>query len=321
MCGIVGVVDLRGQGRVPSSDVVDRMTDALARRGPDGRGVWRAHNAALGHRRLAVLDTTDAAAQPMVGHGVALVFNGEIYNYKQLRRELEQLGHTFASTGDTAVLLAAWRAWGPALVHKLNGIFALAIVDERERRVFLARDHIGVKPLFFAVHHGVLRFGSEIKALLADPAVPRIPDPRALDCFLTHGYAPQPLSPFLGIEQLEPASTWSAQIGGGAPVIERYWTPRASERRISMDRALDELGARLTASVSAQMVSDVPLGAFLSSGLDSASVVAEMVRLSSEPVRTFSIGFTQASFDERAGAAHTAQVLGAKHHAEVVELD
>lgn len=323
MCGIAGVVDLKGNGRVPSPDVVDAMTDALARRGPDGRGTWRNRDAAFGHRRLAILDPTPAAAQPFTGkshrNDLALTFNGEIYNFKQLRSELEAKGHTFVTTGDTEVLLATWVEWGPSCVEKLNGIFAFAILDGK--RFFLARDHVGIKPLFFAVHDGVLRFGSELKAILADRSVPRAPDLAALDCFLAHGYVPAPLTPFAGLQQLMPASMLSATIGDASePVITRYWRPSVSERDISYEDALAELRTRLHASVEAQMVSDVPLGAFLSGGLDSASVVAEMVGLT-RAVRTFSIGFNQASFDERAGAAHTARVLGAQHQADVIDLD
>ncbi len=324
MCGIVGVVDLKGLGRVPSPDVVDSMTDALARRGPDGRGTWRNRDAAFGHRRLAILDPTPAAAQPFIGKSgrddLALTFNGEIYNFKQLRAELEAKGHAFVTTGDTEVLLAAWLQWGPACVERLNGIFAFAILDGK--RLFLARDHVGIKPMFYAVHDGILRFGSELKAILADRSVPRAPDLAALDCFLTHAYVPAPLTPFAGLQQLLPASTLLAVIGdSNAPTVSRYWRPTVSERDISYDDALAELRTRLHASVEAQMVSDVPLGAFLSGGLDSASVVAEMVGLTRAPVRTFSIGFNQASFDEREGAAHTARVLGAQHQADVIDLD
>ena len=323
MCGIVGVIDLRGLGRVPSVEVVDAMTDALARRGPDGRGVWRNKDAALGHRRLAIIDPTPAAAQPFVHRerkDLALTFNGEIYNFRELRRELEALGHAFVTQSDTEVLLAAWVQWGPMCVGKLNGIFAFAVVDNK--RVFLARDHVGVKPLFYAVHDGVLRFGSELKAILADPAVPRAPRSEALDCFLTHGYVPHPLTPFAGIEQLAPASTLEVVIGDGRePRVTRYWRPTVSERAISFDDALEELRVRLRHAVEAQLVSDVPLGAFLSGGIDSAAIVGEMVRLSTHRVRTFSIGFNQASFDERAGAAETARILGTQHEADVIDLD
>lgn len=299
------------------------MTDALARRGPDGRGVWRNRDAAFGHRRLAIIDPTPAAAQPFVHRersDVALTFNGEIYNFKELRAELIGLGHVFVTQSDTEVLLASWVQWGPKCVEKLNGIFAFAIIDGK--RFFLARDHIGIKPMFYAVHDGVLRFGSEIKAILADPSVPRAPREEAIDCFLTHAYVPHPLTPFAGIDQLPPASTLAAVIGDAhEPVVARYWRPTVAERALSFDDALEELRERLRRAVDAQMVADVPLGAFLSGGLDSASIVGEMVRLTNEPVRTFSIGFTQASFDERAGAAETARILGTRHQADVIDLD
>jgi asparagine synthase (glutamine-hydrolysing) len=327
MCGITGVVDLRGDRRLPSPDVVDRMTDALAHRGPDGRGVWRSENASLGHRRLAILDPTTAASQPMVKNGIAIVFNGEIYNFRDLRAQLEKRGHTFTSDGDTEVLVAAWREWGPSMVPKLNGIFAFAIVDERSKphRVFLARDHVGIKPLFIHVDHGgVLRFGSEMKAILADPAVKRAPNWEAIDAFLTHAYVPQPLSPFAGVTQLAPATTWSCELGG-TPTTTTYWRPVPHERRLDMRHALHEFREQLHKSVEMQMVSDVPLGAFLSGGLDSASVVAEMMRVvkqrNAPPVRTFSVGFTEASFDERDAAAHSAKILGSQHQTDVVDLD
>ncbi len=323
MCGIAGVVDLRGSGRLPEPAVVDAMTDALARRGPDGRGVWRSEHAALGHRRLAILDPTPAGAQPMVSRDkpdLAVTFNGEIYNFRTLRKELEDKGHVFVTRSDTEVLLAAWRQWGPACVERLNGIFAFCIIDGR--RVFLARDHAGIKPLFYAVHDDVLRFGSELKAILADPAVPRAPSREALDCFLTLAYVPHPLSPFQGIAQLSPAGALEAHIGDGAGGVKEriYWRPTVGERRISEAAALEELQARLAEVVRGQMVSDVPLGAFLSGGLDSASIVAEMVHAARD-VRTFSIGFSQASFDEREGAADTARILGTRHRADEIKLD
>ena len=319
MCGIAGAIDTRGEGRIPGPEILDRMTDALARRGPDGRGVWRSEHAALGHRRLAIIDTTQAAGQPMLRQGAAIVFNGEIDNFRELKQELTSHGHVFTTLGDTEVILAAWHQWGARCVERLNGIFAFVIIDGR--KVLLARDHVGVKPLFYSMHDGVLRFGSELKAILADPSVPRQARPEAIDCFLTHAYVPAPLSPFVGIDQLPPASTLMVEIGGGPPLIKRYWFPTVGERKLSMADAVEELRGKLRASVSAQMVADVPLGAFLSGGLDSASIVAEMVQLTREPVRTFSIGFSQASFDERAGAAHTAKVLGTRHHDEVIDLD
>lgn len=324
MCGIVGVIDLHRRRRLPDGPCFDRMVDSLARRGPDGRGVHRTDDVAIGHRRLAILDTSAGSDQPFVADGRAMVFNGEIYNFRELRQELATLGQVFSTTGDTEVLLGAWQQWGPACVPRLNGIFAFVVVDGDT--VFAARDHTGIKPLFYRLHDGLLWFGSELKAILADPRVPRRANLEAIDCFLAHGWIPPPLSPFDGIVQLPPATTMTLTMSSSAltdrvvPRLQRYWRPIASERHISLKDAVVELDERLQHSVRAQMVSDVPLGAFLSGGLDSASVVAAM-RREGGAVRSFSMGFTEASFDESADAAHTAGVLGAIHHSERVDLN
>ncbi len=317
MCGIVGVVDTKREGRVPDALTFDRMVDALARRGPDGRGVWSSTHARLGHRRLAILDPTTASTQPMVRDDVVLTYNGELYNYQALRAQLQTLGFTFTTRGDTEVVLQAWRAWGPACVSKFNGIFAFAIVDGA--RTFLARDPLGVKPLFVRMHAGVVSFASELKALLADPAVPRTMNPSALDAFFTLGYVPASDSPFLGITQLPPAHT--IDIVDGRVQQQRYWTPQIRESRLTLPDAVDELRQRLQRSVAQQMVSDVPLGAFLSGGLDSASVAREMLQTGAARVQTFSLGFSHASFDESAAAAATARILGTDHHALNADFD
>lgn len=320
MCGIVGVVDVHQRGRLPELAVFDTMVDRLARRGPDGRGVVRREQFAFGHRRLAILDVTAASDQPFLRGSTSLVFNGEIYNFKDLRRQLQGLGHLFVTSGDTEVVAAAWQQWGPSCVERFNGIFAIGIVDGD--RVFLARDHNGIKPLFYRLHDGVLWFASELKAILADPRVPRVVDDEALDCFLTHGFVPVPLSPFVGIAQLPPASLLNLTTGkiATAATPQTYWRPRASERRIGLGDAVDELSARLQSAVTTQLVSDVPVGAFLSGGLDSASVVAAMAN-GGAAVRSFSLGFRESGFDETADAAHTASTIGAEHHSELVDLD
>ncbi len=248
------------------------------------------------------------------------MFNGEIYNFKDLRRQLQGLGHVFVTSGDTEVVAAAWQQWGPSCVERFNGIFAIVVVEEG--RVFLARDHTGIKPLFYRFSDGVLWFASELKAILADPRVPRVIDDEALDCFLTHGFVPSPLSPFAEIVQLPPASLLNLTTGKMQTFItpHTYWRPRASERHIGLDDAVDELSARLQSAVQAQLVSDVPVGAFLSGGLDSASVVAAMAH-SGAAVRSFSLGFREGGFDETGDAAHTAHTIGAAHHSELVDLE
>ncbi len=319
MCGIVGVVDVLKRRRLPKAAAFDAMVDSLARRGPDGRGVYCVDNVALGHRRLSIIDTTEASSQPFVKGSAVVVFNGEIYNYRQLRRELEGLGHAFETAGDTEVLITAWQQWGPDCVRHLNGIFAFVVVDGDV--VFAARDHSGIKPFFYALVDGVFLFASEMKAILTDPRVSRRPNMEAIDCFLAHAWIPPPLSPFEAIAQLSPATTMTMTMGASAPPrFATYWRPVATERDITLDDAVAELDERLLASVKAQMVSDVPLGAFLSGGLDSASVVAAMRRDGGD-VRSFSMGFTEASFDESDDAAHTAGVLGAVHTSERVDLD
>ena len=324
MCGIVGVIDTGRRRRLPDAAVFDVMVDSLARRGPDGRGVFRGEHTTLGHRRLSIIDTTDASSQPFTKDGATIVFNGEIYNFITLRADLKQLGRVFTTSGDTEVLLTAYLQWGPSFVSRLNGIFAFVIVDGAN--VFCVRDHTGIKPFFYRYDDGVLWFGSELKSILADRRVPRVANLEAIDCFLAHGWIPPPLTPFAGIVQLAPASTMSFILPdpssswiASSPQEQKYWRPRGRERSISLSAATNELDERLQASVRAQMISDVPLGAFLSGGLDSASIVAAMRR--EGEVRSFSMGFTEASFDESADAEHTARVLGATHSSERVDLE
>ena len=320
MCGIVGVIDLLRRRRLPAAASFDRMVDRLARRGPDGRGVSFADggNVALGHRRLAIIDVSAASSQPFVKSGVALVFNGEIYNYRALRRTLAARGHHFVSDGDTEVLLEAWRAFGPRCVDHLEGIFAFVVVDGDV--VFAARDHAGIKPLFVREHDGVIWFASELKAIIADDRVPRRLDPEGLDCFLTHGFIPAPLTAFAGIAQLPPATTKLWRFGETTSTTTTWWRPVASERMIGLNDAAVELEARLTSAVAAQLVSDVPLGAFLSGGLDSASIVAAM-RDAGADVDAFSLGFTAAGFDETSDAKIAADAVGARHHVQRLSLD
>jgi asparagine synthase (glutamine-hydrolysing) len=321
MCGIVGVADLQGRDRLPSAETFDRMVDSMTHRGPDGRGTARFDGVLLGHRRLAILDPTPAGRQPMhhAARGVSITYNGEIYNFRELREELEGRGHTFQTRTDTEVLLAAYLEWGTSAAERLNGIFALAIWDEPRRRLWLARDHLGVKPLYYGEHDGVLRFASEMKAILADPEAPREPDLEAVDAYLTHCYVPVPLASWRGFQQLPPGHHLLVEDGRvRAPV--RYWSPTVRERDITEAQALEELAAGLERATRMQMVSDVPLGAFLSGGLDSASLVAEMTR-ARDGVKTFSIGFEEASFDESDDARATAAIVGSEHHARRLSLD
>ena len=287
MCGITG--------GVPGIDVrvLERMAAALAHRGPDGEGYFHAPGpagASLGHRRLAVIDLA-GGRQPMTSADGrwTLVFNGEIYNFRELRRVLEDCGTAFRTNSDTEVLLEAWARWGVDVLERLRGMFAFAIWDGRDRALWLVRDRLGVKPLYYTMAGGRLLFGSEIKALLAHPAVPRRLRPAAVDDYLTFLYVPAPQTIFDGIEELPPAH-W-LRYSNGAAELHRYWQALPLPAGEAKESAPEELCALLEESVRLRLVSDVPLGAFLSGGLDSSSIVALAARAQADPVRTFSLGF------------------------------
>ncbi len=287
MCGITG--------GVPGIDprVLERMTAALAHRGPDGEGYFHAAGpvgASLGHRRLAIIDLA-GGRQPMTSADGrwTIVFNGEIYNFQELRRELESLGTVFRTESDTEVLLEVWARWGvDALVH-LRGMFAFAIWDAREHALWLVRDRLGVKPLYYSTVGSRLLFGSEIKALLAHPAISRRLRPSALDDYLAYLYVPAPQTIFEDVEELPPAH-WLRYSNGTAQLC-RYWQPRPLPAGETTGASAESLLALLDESVRLRLVSDVPLGAFLSGGLDSSSIVALAARAQPEPMRTFSLGF------------------------------
>jgi asparagine synthase (glutamine-hydrolysing) len=305
------------------------MRETLEHRGPDGPGDLAVaapdHGMTgwLGHRRLKVVDVTESAHQPMVGAGgsVALTYNGEVYNFRELRRELEQRGHRFRSSGDTEVVLRAYEEWGEAFVERLDGMFALAVWDARSGRLLLARDRTGKKPLFYCVQDGRITFGSEIKALLACPWVHAAPDLGNLAEFLAFGYVPHPRTLYEGIRQVQPASVLVYGPEGPEPP-RRYWDvapPQEDPAGGGPDPG--RIAGLLRAATERRMVADVPLGALLSGGIDSSLVVGLMSRASPEPVRTFSIGFEQASFDERAYAKIVADRFGTRHTEYVVRAD
>ncbi|MGE3313501.1 MAG: asparagine synthase (glutamine-hydrolyzing) [Planctomycetaceae bacterium] len=319
MCGIVGVHDFAGTGAQIPRSTFDGMTDALAHRGPDGRGVWHGDSISLGHRRLAILDPTPDGAQPMhSADGQAVItYNGEIYNFRELRAELERCGHRFRSGTDTEVILAAYREWGTDCVTRLNGIFAFGLWDVARRRLWLVRDRLGVKPLYYTTSGaqegsaGVLRFASELKAILADPGFVRRPSTRGLNAFLSFGYVPAPLTGFDGISQLLPGQ--QAVVENGRIEISKYWSLSMRTVERSADDALEEFSARFERSVRRQLLSDVPLGAFLSGGIDSAAVAAAANDSLADALRTFSVRFQEESFDESAQAALTARRVGTQH--------
>lgn len=319
MCGIAGLVD---RGHAARAALVQRMTDVLAHRGPDGEGIHVDGSVALGHRRLAIIDLT-TGAQPMASADgkTWITFNGEIYNFKVLRGELEAQGHRFKTTSDTEVILAAYEAWGVECLSRLRGMFAFGIWDGKRRRLFLARDRVGIKPLVYAWDGRRLLFASELKAILQNPSFPRELDWEALRDYLTFLYVPSPRTIFRGIRKLPPASYLVFDLDRGEPDVRRYWDLQfIPHRNRSEADWIDGLCWHLEDAVRCHLVSDVPVGAFLSGGMDSSTVVALMARTGG-PTRTFSIGFDEEDFDELSYARLVARRYGTDHYEFVVKPD
>lgn len=325
MCGICGFVTRRG-GEGEMGEILAAMTRAVAHRGPDGQGLFRecfddGGGVALGHRRLAIIDLV-TGDQPLFNETrqLAIVFNGEIYNFAALRRELVAKGHVFATSGDTETIIHLYEEMGPACVTRLRGMFALAIWDAGRRELFLARDPFGKKPLYYAPLRDGLVFGSEPKALLAHPDVTARLDAPAVAHYLTLQHVPEPATGFVGISSLPAGHTLTWRDGRGEP--KRYfqldYLPKlaASEGEI-----IEELRARVTEAVRLRLVSDVPLGAHLSGGVDSGIVTAVMAGLTDRPVRTFSIGFAEEAFNETAKAQAVAARYGTRHTEFTVGFD
>lgn len=321
MCGIAGI--FRQDRRPAEAGRIKQMTDVLSHRGPDGEGFFVDGPVALGHRRLAIIDLVGGIQPMSSGDGtVWITYNGELYNFVELRRELADRGYVFRTQSDTEVLLAAYQAWGPECVRRLRGMFAFAIWDRSARRLFAARDRVGIKPFVYAWDGTCLRFASEIKGLLADPAMPRRLDHDALTQYLAYLYVPSPRTIFQDIKKLPPASYLTCQLDGGAPEVHSYWdlriAPQTGGNEADWAARLEET---LRESVKLHMVSDVPVGAFLSGGMDSSAVVAFMAMTSSRPVKTFSIGFDEADFDELAYARQVAARYGTEHFEVVLKPD
>jgi len=321
MCGIAGIVDFTGD--TPTREMITRMTDLIRHRGPDDEGIAILGPAGLGHRRLAIIDLSPGGHQPMTleDGGIHVVFNGEIYNYQEVKAELEALGATFRSRSDTEVILRAYRAWGIDSLRKLNGMFAFAIWDAGQRALFAARDRLGKKPFFYHHRPGHLAFASEMKALLADPKLPRDVDPSAIDAYLTYSCIPAPRTIFRGVTKLLPGHyLWYQEDRvTTAPYWELSFGSNGS--RETEAEALEHLEDLFRGSVRRRLVSDVPVGAFLSGGLDSSAVVAMMAELMSEPVRTYTIGFEEEGFSEIEDARAVARHFGTRHHEYSVRAD
>ena len=325
MCGIAGFVESSSTtsafGPETSRALIHRMCTVIRHRGPDDEGVWVDEGVALGMRRLSIIDLS-TGHQPIHNEdrSVWIVFNGEIYNFRELRRELEAAGHRFYTSTDTEVIVHAYEQWGKSAIGRLRGMFGLAIWDTRSRTLLVARDRIGIKPMHYASVNGRFYFGSEIKSLLEAPDLPRDLDAGALDHYLSFLYTPRDGSIFKSVRKLPPGHllTWT----DGRLAIERYWQmPVAETFAGSEEDAVQQLRAVLSDAVRSHMISDVPLGAFLSGGVDSSLVVGLMSELSSSRVKTFSIGFDEPAFDELEHARSVAEHFGTEHHEFVVKPD
>jgi asparagine synthase (glutamine-hydrolysing) len=317
VCGLTGWADRAGS---VSQRAVEVMSAALSHRGPDGCGVWgdKASSVALAHRRLAILDLSDAAAQPIANEdGTAfLVYNGEIYNHLELRRDLERAGHRFHSRTDSEAILHGWEEWGiDGIVERLRGMFAFALWDDKARRLFLVRDRLGIKPLYVAtLSNGGLAFASEAKALLAHPAIARRLDPRGVRAYLSYGYVPAEATVFAGIRKLR--AGWLLEWHDGRETERRYWEleyrPQGSAP--ALEDAAVELRRLLAETVEMRLQADVPVGAFLSGGIDSSTVTALAAKAYPEPVSTFCVAFPEMRDEDILFARLATGALGTDHH-------
>ena len=325
MCGIAGFVESSTCpapfGGEAATALAHRMCDVIRHRGPDDEGVWVDDGVALGMRRLSIIDLS-TGHQPIHNEdrSVWIVFNGEIYNYRELRLELEGAGHRFYTSTDTEVIVHAYEQWGKQAITRLRGMFGLAIWNTRTRTLLVARDRIGIKPMHYATVGGRLYFGSELKSLLEAPDLQRDLDPDALDHYLSFLYTPRDRSIFKQVQKLPPGHllTWN----DGRLNVEQYWELPADETFTGSEAdAVEQLRAVLTDAVRSHLISDVPLGAFLSGGIDSSLVVGLMSQVSGARVKTFSIGFDEPEFDELDAARRVAEHFGTEHHEFVVKPD
>ncbi len=319
MCGICGIC-LPSVGDLVEERALIAMRDAMRHRGPDGEGLLIDRNIGLGHRRLSIIDVA-GGAQPMFNEdrSIAIVFNGEIYNYQELRPALERANHRFENFSDTEVIVHMYEDLGERCLDEFNGMFAFAILDRRTRRVFVARDRLGEKPLFYRFHNGMLAFASELKALCTDASFPRRLDYDALDDYLAYGYVPQDRCILQGVQKLAPGTWLSWQ--DGRMHTQRYWTPRFdAPEPIDAEQAVEEADARLRQAVKIRLRSDVPLGLFLSGGVDSSTTVALASDAGQSRVRTFCVGFGERDYSELQFAARVAERFKTEH-TEIIVRD
>lgn len=323
MCGITGMFDTRGR-RDMDRGLLEKMNQAQFHRGPDEGGMHLEPGVALGHRRLSIIDLA-TGQQPLFNEDgtVAVVFNGEIYNFQELIPELTALGHRFHTRSDTEVIVHAWEQWGEDCVSRFRGMFAFALWDRNRETLFLARDRLGVKPLYYALlDDGTLLFGSELKAMLAHGGLRRDLDPLAIEEYFALGYVAEPRCVFRQARKLPPAHMLTVRRGQPLAEPREYWDVRFTlDNPLSLEEASRELDERLTESIRLRMISEVPLGAFLSGGVDSSAVVAVMAGLSREPVNTCSIAFSDPAFNESEFAKMVADRYHTRHFVDKVESD
>lgn len=325
MCGIAGILVVRGSPGI-NRDLLEDMNGRLAHRGPDGAGCHIEPEVGLAHRRLSIIDL-ETGEQPMFNEDgtVCVVFNGEIYNFKPLVDELIALGHSFHTHSDTEVIVHAWEQWGPECVARFNGMFAFAIWDRNRRTLFLARDRLGIKPLYYAeLPGGHLIFGSELKALARHPEFPRRIDGTAVEDYFTFGYVPEPKTIYAGVNKLHPGWSLLHDLREKRQTLNQYWDlryDRVGEVPAAQGELEAELRERLSLAVRAEMIADVPLGAFLSGGVDSSAVVAMMSGAATGPVKTCSIAVDEPAYDESAYARQVAELLRTDHADKRVQVD
>jgi len=323
MCGIAGIFDTLARRDVDRG-ILSRMNDSLRHRGPDDEGFHIEPGLGLAHRRLSIIDLA-RGQQPLYNEDgtVCVIFNGEIYNYRELIPELTRLGHTFTTRSDTEVIVHAWEEWGDECVRHFRGMFAFALWDRGKQTLFIARDRLGVKPLYYTLlSSGLFLFGSELKSLLVHGEVSRQIDPCAVEEYFALGYVAEPRTIFCGVRKLSPGHTLALQRNRPAREPREYWALQfTGDARIDENAAVEELSARLRDSVRLRMISEVPLGAFLSGGVDSSAIVATMAGLADYPVTTCSIAFSDPAFNEAGFARAVANRYSTNHNEDLVDTD
>lgn len=323
MCGIVGMFDMSGEREI-DRQLLERMNETQFHRGPVEGGLYTERAIGFGHRRLSIIDLA-SGQQPLFNEDrrVVVVFNGEIYNFQSLMQELIDLGHQFATHCDTEVIVHAWEQWGADCVHHLRGMFGFTIWDRNKQTLFMARDRMGIKPLFYSIlPDGTFAFGSELKSLLSLPALRRDIDPRAVEDYFAFGYVPEPRTIFRDAHKLAPGHMLTIKVGDTTVQQKKYWdVPFVPNAPATEQEIEEELVVRFREAVSSHLIADVPLGGFLSGGVDSSAVVAMMAGLSSKPVNTCSISFNDPRFDESVFATQVANQYKTNHHTETVDKD